>query len=109
MIPDPLELVADLVERQQEAQVAGHRRLGRDRHRHGIVDDPLRTVDEGIARHDLAGHLGVALDERPDRQPDLALDERAHPQDAVLDLALVAIERTPRADLRLRHPNRPET
>jgi len=47
--PDPLELVADVVEGEEEAKVAGNRRLRRDRHRHRLVDDALGVVDLAVA------------------------------------------------------------
>ena len=51
MIAHPLELVADVVEREQEAQVARDRLLGRD---HGR--DLRRQVELGFV--DLAGRPG---------------------------------------------------
>jgi hypothetical protein len=97
VIADPLELIADVVKRKEEAEVAGDRRLRGDRHRDRLVHDPLGVVDLAVAGDHLDGEIGIVVDQRPNCLPDLVLDERAHPEDAVLDLLFVAIERGPRA------------
>ena len=96
MVADPFELECHVVQRQQEAEIAGDRRLGRDRHRDDVGDLALGVVHGTIAVDDRPGGAEIALDERPDAAADLRLDERAHPQDPVLDRPFLAVESAPR-------------
>ena len=96
MVAHPLELVGDVVERQQVAQVARDRLLGRDRDRDQPRDRPLRLVDDRVALDDLERQRGIVGGQRPARLADGRLDERAHAQDRVADERLVAIERLAR-------------
>ena len=95
-VADPLQLVADPVERQQEAQVAGDRRLGRDRQDDVVHRLDLERVDLLVAADDEERLLRVVRHEGLDREADPLLDDAAHPQEDVLDRALLAVERLPR-------------
>ena len=92
MVAHPLQLVGDVVQREQEAQVAGDRRLGRDRRGDHRRDLALELVDRGVAADDRHARRVVVGDDRGERGADLALHERAHPQDVVLDLGHLAVE-----------------
>ena len=92
MIAHPLELVAHVVERQQEAQVTGDRLLGGDDRRDLRRQLELGLVDPAIVLDDPQRSLGVVVDERIEGGQDLVLDEDPHPQDGVLDRPLAAIE-----------------
>ena len=93
MVAHPLELVGDVVERQQVAQVACDRLLGRDRHRDQARDPALRLVDERVALDDIEGQRGVVRLERATGFADRRLDQRAHAQDRIPDELFLAIER----------------
>ena len=91
VVAHPLELVAHVVQRQQVAQVAGDRVLGRDHggdHRGCLA---LDLVDLAVIEDHLEGCFGVVFDQRHDRGTDLLLDHRAHPQNVVLDLGDLAV------------------
>ena len=96
MVPDPLQLVGHVVQRQQVAQVARDRLLGGDRH----ADEPghlaLGIVDPGVGLDDVQGQFGVVARERLAGASDGLLDERPHAQDRVLDLLLLEVERIAR-------------
>ena len=92
MIADPLELVGDVVERQEVAQVARDGRLGRDRDGDQARDAALRLVDDRVAADDVEGQGGVVVDEGATGFADGRLDERAHAQDRVADELFLAIE-----------------
>ena len=96
VIAHPLELVGDVIERQQVAQVAGDRLLRRDRHRDEPRDAALRLVDDRVALDDVEGERRVVGDERPAGLADGRLDQRAHAQDGVADQRLLAVERLAR-------------
>ena len=96
VVAHPLELVGHVVEREQEAQVAGDRPLGRDGRGDDVGDLDLDLVDAPVADDDRRGRRLVVRDERLERLADLDLDHRAHAQDAVLGLAHLAIERRAR-------------
>ena len=83
-----------MVEREQEAQVARDRLLGRDRRRDHRADLALGLVDPAVADDDRErarrrrGATSASIAARI-----WLLDEGAHPQDVVLDLAHLAVER----------------
>ena len=93
VIAHPLQFVGHVIERQQEAQVAGDRLLGGDDggNQRGQVE--LGLVDPPVVLDDLEGGRGVVVDERLQGGQDLVLDEHPHPQDGIFDLALTPIER----------------
>ena len=93
MIAHPLELVGDVVEGEQVAQVAGDRLLGRDGHRDQPRHAALRLVDDRVAADDVERDLGIVREQRPTRLPDRGFDQRPHAQDGVADQALLAVER----------------
>ena len=101
VVADPLQLVGDVVEREQEPQVARDRALRRDGPRDQRGRVALGLVDPAVAGDDREGGVGVVRDERRDRRADLVLDEHPHAQHVVLDLALLAVERLARR-MRLR-------
>ncbi len=86
MVAHPLQLVRHVVQRQQVAQVARHRGLGRDRGRDARRGLTLDVVDLAVVEDHLERRVRVMCDERRDGGLDLALDQHPHPQDVVLDL-----------------------
>jgi hypothetical protein len=97
VVADPFELVGDVVEREQVAQIASHGLLGRDGHADEPRDLPLRIVDPGVGLDDVEGQLRIMARERLTGPADRFLDEGAHAQDGVLDLLFLQVERvTPR-------------
>ena len=92
MVAHPLELVADVVEGQEEAQVAGDRGLGRDRPGDQPRDLALHLVDPPVAEDHRRRGVGVVGGQGRHRVAQRFLHVRAHPEDVVLDLAHLAVE-----------------
>ena len=93
VVAHPLQLVRHVIEREQEAQVAGDRLLGGDRPRDLGGHRALRLVDPAVADDHRERGLGVVVAQRGDRGADRVLDQRSHAQNIELDLALLAVER----------------
>jgi hypothetical protein len=93
MVAHPLQLVAHVVEREQEPEVAGDRRLGGDRPGDQARDLALHLVDPAVGDDHLGRRARVVGEEGGDARPDRLLDVGAHPEDVVLDLAHLEIER----------------
>ena len=91
-VADPLQLGADPVEREEEAQVAGHRLLGGDRQDHVVHRLDLEGVDLLVALDDGERLRVVVRLERLHREADPLLDDAAHPEEDVLDRPLLAVE-----------------
>ncbi len=92
MVAHSLQLIRDPIQGQQEAQVAGHGRLRRDRHGHQRGNCALDLVDLAVGGDHLRGEGGVTVHERVVGPHDLFLHHAAHPQDAVLDAAHLGVE-----------------
>jgi hypothetical protein len=90
---EALELVAHVVEGEEEAEVARHRRLGRDRPGDEVRHLALHLVDLAVRDDDPRRRLRVVADEGLHRRPDRLLDVGPHPEDVVLDLAHLLVER----------------
>jgi hypothetical protein len=113
VVADAFQLVRHSIEREEESEVARHRLLGRDGRRDQRGRFALGVIHVSVALDDPRRQVCVPLLERPDRLADLALDDRRHPKDLVLDLALAPVEGVAprRRDGRAlggHQPNRPE-
>src|SRR3954451_10079243 len=92
MVADALELIRDVVECQQQAQVARNRRLCRDGQLDQRRDVALCLVDPGVADYYRRGRVGIVRDERGQCRLDLCSYQAAHPQNLVLDLAFRPVQ-----------------
>jgi len=66
VIADPLELERDMVQGDQESQVAGDGLLRGNRDHDRVGDLALGIVHLDVVGDDLASQLEVAIDDRPD-------------------------------------------
>ena len=92
VVADPLELVRDAVEGEQEAQVSGDWCLGCDRQAHDSGNGPLDLVDASVGGDDLLRQARVSVEQGVVGGHDLFLDVAAHAQDAFLDVAHLVVE-----------------
>ena len=92
MVAHALELVGDTVKSQEEPQVAGHRGLSRDGHRHQGRDCALDLVDLPVRGDHLLRQRRIPVHQRVMGSQDLLLDQRTHAQHAVLDPEHLGVE-----------------
>ena len=95
VVAHPLQLIGDMVEREQESQVTRDRALGGDRCGDHARDLALELVDHAITADDGDARGVVVRDDRGERSPDLGLDVGPHPEHVVLDLDHLAVEGRP--------------
>ena len=92
VVAHALELVRHMVKREQVAQVAGDRLLGRDRDRDQLRDAALGLVDDRITLDHVEGEHRVMADQRPTCLADGGFDQRPHHEDPVADPLFFAIQ-----------------
>ena len=92
MIAHALEVDDDREQRDHDPQVAGQRRLLREQQQRLVVDRIACAIDLVVVADDAVGERDVAFDQGLERALDLAIDHRAHLQDAVLEAGEVGVE-----------------
>ena len=92
MVPHALEVHDHREHGDHDAQVARHRALLGEQVQHLVVELEALAVHLAVVAHHRVGERDIALDERDDRPLDLAIDHRAHLEQAVLELVEVGLE-----------------
>src|SRR5690606_9887980 len=91
-VADALEIRDRLDHRDDQAQIPGSRRAGREDAAALLVDADLHLVDLRIVLGDLKPELAIGLGQRSHRAIELMLDETAHRQHRVADALEVLVE-----------------
>ena len=106
MIAHALEVVGDLHRGRQEAEVAGHRLLGREEPDHRFFDVELELIDGLVAQNDLTGLGAVPLQHGLDGRAQRCLGVARHVEQRDLELRQLVVEMAMARRLRV-HPNLP--
>ena len=114
LVADALEVAVDARNRQQKAQVAGHRRVQREQALHAVVDFDLHLVDGVFLGENRLGEALLRLEQPLNRLVDGSLRETPHPKQPLLQflkivckVAFQMFHRPFGAHWPSHHPNRP--
>ncbi len=91
-VADPLQGGVDLDGGDDEAQVAGHRLVERQRLEAVLLDVDLHEVDREVALDGLGGERLVAVLHSGERPPQVVFDQGAQREDALLQVADLALQ-----------------
>ena len=92
MVADPLELVGDVIEGQQVAQVPGDRLLRSDGHRDQARHAALGLVDDRVALDHVERELRVVRREGPAGLANGRLHQGAHPEHGIANQLFLAVQ-----------------
>lgn len=86
MVADPLNRSIDLQGCDDETEVRGYGLLQREKIHHGIIDLHFELIDLRVARDDLLGQVGTALEQGRDCIRNRLLGKTPHPDQTGLKI-----------------------
>jgi hypothetical protein len=95
LVAHALDVLDDLQQRGDDAQVAGHRGLQRQQGEHALVDLEIAPVHPVVVGDDELRELDVGVLDRLDRAVDLPQDDVHAAEHGVLELAQLVLEVRP--------------